>query len=59
MLIDQIDQNLDNILAQKNAFLIPDNIKEDVTILGITGTLHAGGIDTEDATVREYVHVKY
>lgn len=53
MLIDQIDQNLDNILAQKNAFLIPDNIKEDVTILGITGTLHAGGIDTEDATALE------
>lgn len=49
MLIDEIDQNLDNILAQKNEFLIPENIKEDVTILGVTGTLH-GGIDTEDAT---------
>lgn len=46
--VNQIQQNLDNILSQKNELIIPNNIKEDVTILGVTGTLHEG-ISTEDA----------
>ena len=46
--VNQIQQNLDNILSQKNELIIPQNIKEDVTILGVTGTLHEG-ISTEDA----------
>ena len=37
-------KDLLDILTQKNTYLIPGNIKKDVTILGVTGTY------TSDAT---------
>lgn len=47
--MSQLNDNLTEILRQKNEKLIPENIKKDVTVLGVTGTLD-GGIDTSDAT---------
>ena len=43
-LLDKTNQ----ILDEKNSKLLPENIKENVTILGVTGTLE-NGIDTSDA----------
>ena len=45
----QLLVDLDNIIEKKDTTLIPENIKKDVTILGVTGTLD-GGTDTSDAT---------
>lgn len=50
--MSQLNDNLTEILRQKNEKLIPENIKKDVTVLGVTGTLD-GGIDTSDATAEE------
>ena len=41
--------NLAEIKRQKETYIIPENIKKDVTVLGVTGTLEEG-IDTTDAT---------
>lgn len=46
--MSQLQDNLNNILNQKNNYLLPENLKKDVTLLGVTGTLEA--IDTSDAT---------
>lgn len=40
---------LNNILADKNANLKPENLKAGVTCLGVEGTMNSG-IDTSDAT---------
>ena len=42
---------LNNILEEKEQKIIPDNIKNGVTIFGVTGT-HQGGVDTSDATAQ-------
>ena len=46
--MSQLQDNLNNILNQKNNYLLPENLKKDVTLLGVTGTLEA--VDTSDAT---------
>lgn len=45
-------ENLKIIDHQKDTFLIPENIKKDVTILGVTGNLTS--LDTSDATAIAY-----
>lgn len=45
---EELLENLAEIERQKNAYLIPENIREDVEILGVEGTLKV--IDTSDAT---------
>lgn len=45
----QLEENLQAIKDEKDTKLIPENIKKNITILGITGTLE-GGTDTSDAT---------
>lgn len=45
-----LQENLDAILLDKNTNLLPENLKKNVTCLGIAGTLETGGIDTSDAT---------
>lgn len=43
-----LESNLREILSQKEEKIIPENIKKDVTIFGVTGTMEVG-IDTSDA----------
>lgn len=45
----QLLTNLDNIKAQKDTYLLPENIKKGITVYNIEGTLEASTI-TEDAT---------
>ena len=45
----QLEDNIVEILRQRDNYLIPENIREGVTILGVNGTL-TSGIDTSDAT---------
>lgn len=46
--MSQLKDNLDQILQEKETKIIPENIKKDVQIFDITGTLEAG-IDTSNA----------
>lgn len=46
---NQLQENLDAILLDKNTNLKPENLKEGVTCLGIEGTMNSG-VDTSDAT---------
>ena len=45
---NQLQENLDAILLDKNTNLLPENLKQGVTCLGVEGTMQAG-IDTSDA----------
>lgn len=47
--MSELQTNLNTILADKNVNLLPQNLKEGVTCLGVTGTMKSG-IDTSDAT---------
>ena len=47
---NQLQENLNLILEEKNTKLLPENLKAGVTCLGVTGELEVGGIDTSDAT---------
>ena len=47
MASNELQDTLDRILTEKNAKLIPENIKKGVTILGVTGN---ATIDMTDAT---------
>ena len=46
---NQLQDNLNAILQDKNTNLKPENLKEGVTCLGVEGTMDSG-IDTSDAT---------
>lgn len=48
-----LESNLRNILSQKETKIIPENIKKNVTIFGVTGTLEEGDVDTTNATATE------
>ena len=56
---NQLQENLDAILLDKNTNLKPENLKQGVTCLGVEGTMQAG-IDTTDAnaTVNDIVEGK-
>lgn len=45
---NELQTTLDNILEDKNTNLKPENLKQGVTIMGVTGTLK--DLDTSDAT---------
>ena len=45
---NQLQENLDAILLDKNTNLKPENLKEGVTCLGVDGIMQSG-IDTSDA----------
>ena len=47
---NQLQTNLETILNEKTTKIIPENIKKDVQIFNIIGTLENSGIDTSDAT---------
>ena len=44
-----IKSKVDKILLQKQTLVKPENIRDGITVMGVTGTLHEG-IDTSDAT---------
>lgn len=46
--MSELENKLTQILQEKNTKLISSNIKKDVTIFGVTGTLEEG-LDTSDA----------
>ena len=46
----QLEQKLNLILNEKETKILPENIKKDVQIFDIVGTLENSGIDTSDAT---------
>lgn len=46
---NQLQENLDAILLDKNTNLKPENLKAGVTCLGVEGTMNSG-VDTSDAT---------
>ena len=46
--MSQLNDNLTEILRQKDTYLLPANLKKDVSLLGVTGTYE--GTDTSDAT---------
>lgn len=48
-----LEENINEILRQKNNFLLPQNIKSGVEVLGVVGTLEATLLDTEYEQVRE------
>ena len=45
--MSELQDNLRVILGQKQSYIIPENIKKDITVLGVTGTLEI--LDTSDA----------
>ena len=45
---NELQTTLDNILEDKNTNLKPENLKQGVTVMGVTGTLK--DLDTSDAT---------
>lgn len=47
----ELEQNLNTILEEKQTKIIPENIKEGITVLGIEGNY--SGLDTSDATATE------
>lgn len=47
--MSDLKTNLQEILQDKNANLLPENLKQGITCLGVTGTMTAG-LDTSDAT---------
>ena len=52
-----LTENLTEIKRQKDTYILPENIKKDVTVFGVTGTLESGGITTSGikqfATIEE------
>lgn len=48
-----LEENINEILRQKNNFLLPQNIKAGVEVLGVVGTLEATLLDTEYEQIRE------
>lgn len=51
--MSQLNDNLTEILRQKNTYLLPENLKKDVTCLGVTGT-YEGGSD-----IKPYIELEY
>lgn len=51
--MSQLQDNLNEILRQKNTYLLPANLKKDVTVLGVTGTYEGSSVSI-DGTVWNY-----
>lgn len=43
--MSQLKTNLEEIKRQKDVYLLPENIKKDLTILGVTGTYEGGSVE--------------
>ena len=45
---DELQEKLDQVLDQKNKYILPENIKKDITILGVTGTIDSSPLSDEE-----------
>lgn len=45
---DELQEKLDQVLDQKNKYILPENIKKDITILGVTGTIDSSPLSNEE-----------
>ena len=45
---DELQEKLDQVLDQKNKYILPENIKKDITILGVTGTIDSSPLSNEN-----------
>lgn len=48
MEIDELQEKLDQVLDQKNKYILPENIKKDITILGVTGIIDSSPLSNEE-----------
>ena len=48
MEIDELQEKLDQVLDQKNKYILPENIKKDITILGVTGIIDSSPLSDEE-----------
>lgn len=46
--MSQLQDNLNEILRQKNTYLLPANLKKDITLLGVTGSYETTILDVSD-----------
>lgn len=51
--MSQLQDNLNEILRQKNTYLTPSNLKKDVTVLGVTGTYEGSGEDLNETITEQ------
>ena len=47
---DELQEKLDQVLDQKNKYILPENIKKDITILGITGVIDSSPLSEDEYT---------
>ena len=47
---DELQEKLDEVLDQKNKYILPENIKRDITILGVTGTVDSSPLSEDEYT---------
>lgn len=45
---DELQEKLDQVLDQKNKYILPENIKKDITILGVTGIIDSSPLSNEE-----------
>ena len=45
---DELQEKLDQVLDQKTKYIFPENIKKDVTILGVTGIIDSSPLSNEE-----------
>ena len=45
---DELQEKLDQVLDQKIKYILPENIKKDITILGVTGTIDSSPLSNEE-----------
>lgn len=45
---DELQEKLDQVLDQKNKYILPENIKKDITILGVTGIIDSSPLSDEE-----------
>ena len=50
---NELQTKLDAILLDKNTNLLPENLKKNVTVLGITGTLESGSSNIHNYKTKE------
>ena len=44
---DELQEKLDQVLDQKTKYIFPENIKKDITILGVTGIIDSSPLSNE------------
>ena len=45
---DELQEKLDQVLDQKTKYIFPENIKKDITILGVTGIIDSSPLSNEE-----------